>query len=60
MIKLFINPPTPIPEFQHAPLPPKCCELGNVPQLLLFSLFTFKLVDESIKEFEGALIVLKK
>jgi hypothetical protein len=25
--------PSPIPELQHTPLPLKCCELGNVPQL---------------------------
>jgi hypothetical protein len=28
----------PIPEFQHTPLPLKCCKLGSIPQLLpLFS-----------------------
>jgi hypothetical protein len=30
----------PISEFQHALLPLKCCESGNVPQLLTFLLFS--------------------
>jgi hypothetical protein len=30
----------PIPELQHALLPPKCCKPGDVPQLLTFSLFS--------------------
>jgi hypothetical protein len=30
----------PIPELQHAPLPPKCCKPGNVPQLLVLPLFS--------------------
>jgi hypothetical protein len=30
----------PIPELQHTPLPPKCYDLRNVPQLLLLSLFS--------------------
>jgi hypothetical protein len=29
-----------ISELQHAPLPPKCCELRSVPQLLTFPLFS--------------------
>ncbi len=29
--------PSPIPKLQHAPLPLKCCELGNVPQLLTWT-----------------------
>jgi hypothetical protein len=32
---LLINLPSPILELQHAPLPSKCCEPGNTPQLLL-------------------------
>jgi hypothetical protein len=28
------------PELQHAPLPSKWCELRNVPQLIIFSLFS--------------------
>jgi hypothetical protein len=36
-LSLFL---VPIPEFQHAPLPLKCCELGSVPQLLTFLLFS--------------------
>jgi hypothetical protein len=35
---LLVILPNPILELQHAPLPPKCCESGNVPQLLLLSL----------------------
>jgi hypothetical protein len=30
--------PSPLPELQHAPLPLKCCELGNVPQLFTLPL----------------------
>jgi hypothetical protein len=30
----------PIPELQHAPLPPKCYELRSTPQLFLLSLFS--------------------
>jgi len=30
----------PIPELQHAPLPPKCYEPGNILQLPIFSLFS--------------------
>jgi hypothetical protein len=40
---LLVIIPSPIPELQHAPLPPKCCKLGMCPQLfilLLFSLLT--------------------
>ncbi len=37
---LLVNLPSPIPELQHTPLPPRCCEPGNVPQLLLLSLFS--------------------
>ncbi len=33
--ELLINLPSPILELQHTPLPPKCCKLGNAPQLLL-------------------------
>jgi hypothetical protein len=36
--ELFVNLPSPIPELQHAPLPLKCCEPGNAPQLLLLPL----------------------
>ncbi len=31
---------SPNPELQHFLLPPKCCELRNVPQLLFLSLFS--------------------
>jgi hypothetical protein len=30
----------PIPKLQHALLPPKCCELGSMPQLFTFLLFS--------------------
>jgi hypothetical protein len=33
--------PSPIPELQHALLPPKCYKLMSMPQLLTFSLFSF-------------------
>jgi hypothetical protein len=36
-LSLFLIP---IPKFQHAPLPPKCCEPRNVPQLLALPLFS--------------------
>jgi len=52
--KLLINLPSPILKLQHAPLPPKCCELGNVPNLLLFRCFRFKLPFEFIKELGSA------
>jgi hypothetical protein len=35
VIKLLVNLPNPIPELQHALLPPKCYESGSAPQLLL-------------------------
>jgi len=37
---LLVILPSPIPKFQHTPLPPKCCKPGSVPQLLMFSLFS--------------------
>ncbi len=44
---MFIILPSPIPELQHAPLPPKCCEPGIVPRFLALPLFfTFKFVKE--------------
>jgi hypothetical protein len=30
MIEVLVNLPSPIPELQHAPLPPKCCEPWSV------------------------------
>ncbi len=36
--ELLFNLPNPIPELQHAPLPPKCYEPGSAPQLFLLSL----------------------
>jgi len=54
VIKVFVNLPNPIPELQHAPLPPKCYELGSAPWLLHLSLFIFGLIVESIKELGGA------
>jgi hypothetical protein len=38
IIELLINFLSPIPKFQHTPLPPKCYEPRNAPQLLLLSL----------------------
>ncbi len=37
---LLVILPNPILEFWHAPLPPKCCEPGSMPQLLTFLLFS--------------------
>jgi hypothetical protein len=37
---LLIILPSLIPKLQRAPLPPKCCELGSMPQFLIFSLFS--------------------
>jgi hypothetical protein len=53
MIELLVNLPNYIPKLQHALLPPKCCEPGSAPQLLLLPLFTFGLAVESIKELES-------
>ncbi len=50
-LSLFL---VPILQLQHAVLPPKCCELGSVPQLLLFHCLRFKLTFEFIKELGGA------
>jgi hypothetical protein len=33
---LFVNLPSPISEFQHAPLPLKCCELRSMPNSFSF------------------------
>jgi hypothetical protein len=41
VIELLVNLPSPISELQHALLPLKCYKLRSVPQLLLFSMFTF-------------------
>jgi hypothetical protein len=38
VIEVLVNLPSPILELQHALLPPKCCELGSMPQLLLLPL----------------------
>ncbi len=32
---------SPLPEFQHDFRPPKCCELGNIPQFLILLLLSF-------------------
>jgi hypothetical protein len=37
---LLVILPSLITELKHAPLPPKCCELGNVPELFILSLFS--------------------
>ncbi len=42
--------PNPILEFQHAPLPPKCCESRSVPRFFTLPMFHFKFTFESIKE----------
>ncbi len=44
----------PIPELQHAFLPLKCYELGNVPNSFPFVVVTFGFTIESIKELGGA------
>jgi hypothetical protein len=38
--EVLVNLPNPIMEFQHAPLPPKCCKPRGAPQLLLLSIFS--------------------
>ncbi len=40
MIEVLVNLPSPTPELQHAPLPSKCCEPRNMPQLLTLMLFS--------------------
>jgi hypothetical protein len=40
IIELFVTHPSPIPELQHAPLPPKCYKLGSMPQLILLLLLS--------------------
>jgi hypothetical protein len=40
MNKLVVILPSLILELQHAFLPPKCCELGSVPRLLVLPLFS--------------------
>jgi hypothetical protein len=37
---LFVNFLNPIPKFQHDPLPLKCYELLNEPQLLLLTMYS--------------------
>jgi hypothetical protein len=45
----------PIPEFQHAPLPPEVLQARErTPIFFLSIVFTFGLVVESIKELKGA------
>jgi hypothetical protein len=47
VIDLLVNLPSPIPELQHAFLPPKCCELGSMPNPFSFHclhLWTYNLV----------------
>jgi len=52
-LSLFLIP---ILELQHALLPPKCYQLGSVPQFYPFAIFTFRFVIEYTKEFGGASI----
>jgi hypothetical protein len=40
VIELLVNFSSPHPEATTSPLPPKCCELGNAPQLLFLPLFS--------------------
>jgi hypothetical protein len=40
VIELLVNLPSPIPELQHASLPPKCCKPKGTPQLFLLPLFS--------------------
>jgi hypothetical protein len=39
---VFVLLPSPISKFQHALLPPKCCELGSMPRLLALPLFSLQ------------------
>jgi hypothetical protein len=45
--KLLVNLPSPIPEFQHALLPPKCYEPRNMLNSLIFHWFHLKLTFEA-------------
>jgi hypothetical protein len=40
---LLVILPSPILELQHGPLPPKCCEPRNVPQLFILPQFSFQI-----------------
>jgi hypothetical protein len=40
VIELLVNLPIPIAELQHTPLPPKCYEPKNAPQLILLLLYS--------------------
>ncbi len=40
IIELLVNLPNPIPKLHYGPLPLKCCESGNAPQLLSLLLFS--------------------
>jgi len=40
---MFVNLLNPILELQHAPLPPKCCEPGSVPQLPSLMMFSLQI-----------------
>jgi hypothetical protein len=50
MIEVLINLPSPIPKFQHTPLPLKCNKPGSV------HCFNFRFTFESIKELGSASI----
>jgi hypothetical protein len=54
---MFVTPPSPISELQHAPLPSQSAtNQGACPNSLLFHCFQFGFTFESIKELGGASI----
>ncbi len=52
---MLIILPSPIPELQHALLPPKCYEPGSVPQLFALLLFSLQ-IRLSVIEFVICLV----
>jgi hypothetical protein len=56
IIEPLVVRPNPIPELQHFPLPPKCCERRSVPNSFSFCYLHLGLTIESIKELGGASI----
>jgi hypothetical protein len=59
VIEFFFNLPSLILKLQHAPLPSKCCTQERAPTPYPFSVFTFRLAVDSIKELGGASLNVK-
>ncbi len=58
--KLLLNLCSPILELQHTPLPLKCYKPKRVPNFFSFTLLTFGLTIQSIKELGGTSIPIYK